>query len=402
MNATLRRTRAEPHSFLSRFDSRTAMVVVSALGAVPLLAIALISPGFLRDNAFPLLTVILVFTAVTVLFAVKVGTLNNIQFGIFGAGGMVGVALSAYLIADPAGTRAVTSMLAVVPAIAASGSPPRVTAALTAGSVALASWLSIISLSASGIPIACIAVGAAATTVLVPVVLIAALRRSLLAVNGRLNVLANTDPLTGLLNRRGMLSHVEDLLDTACVDRGQISAFVVDIDHFKAVNDSLGHAAGDRILVTIAEALRHATDDTDSDDAIVSRIGGEEFLVLTPRILESPLETAILERVRAECEVTVSVGSVTADVRTALDPRLTLDGISEDPHIEHVIDTLMHAADNALYDAKSSGRDQSSHAGTMLVTWAPRGAYDRALYSPTAVGPRPPTNPRPRQATAEE
>lgn len=402
MDSTLLQSRTRPQSFLSRFDSRTAMVVVSAMGAVPLLAIALISPGFLRDNAFPLLTVILVFTAVTVLLAVKIGTLSDVQFAILGMGGMIGVGLSAYLIADPAGTRAVTSMLAVVPAIAASGSPTRVTVALTGFSVVLAGWLSVLSLDSSGIAIAFVAVGAAGTTVLVPVVLIAALRRSLLAVNRRLNVLANTDPLTGLLNRRGMLTHVEDLLDASCAERGQISALVVDIDHFKAVNDSLGHAAGDRILVTIADALRHATELTGSDDAIVSRIGGEEFLVLTPRKLDSPLDTVILECVRAECEVTVSVGSVTADVRTALDPRLELDGSPENPHIEHVIDTLMHAADNALYDAKSGGRDQASHAGTMLVTWAPRSAYERTLYSPTAVGRTSQTSSPFDQATADE
>lgn len=370
MSATLRNAGAEPNTFWSRFDTRTAMVIASASGALPLLAIALVSPSFLRPGALPLLAVIVVFTTVTVLFAFKVGRLTDKQFAVLGSGGMLGVAISAYLIADPVGVRAVSSMLAVVPAIAASGSPLRVTTALTSASVALATWLSIVSLSSSGLAITFVAVGAAATAVLVPVVLIGALRRSLLAVNGRLNVLANTDPLTRLLNRRGMLSQVEELLDHTQDTRGQICAYVVDIDHFKIVNDSLGHATGDRVLVTIADALRHATDEIDSGAAIVSRIGGEEFLVLTEAPPTTPLEIAILDHVRHECDVTVSVGSVTVDVRAPLDPRLNFGGSGEDPHVEHVIDTIMHAADNALYDAKANGRDRAAHAGTILVTWA--------------------------------
>jgi diguanylate cyclase (GGDEF)-like protein len=378
MSSMLRRTGAPRASFLSRFDTRTAMVIISATGALPLLAIALVSPTFLRSGALPLLTVIVVFTAITVLFAVRMGRLSDRQFTVLGSGGMVGVAISAFLIADPGGTRAVTSMLAVVPAIAASGSPPRVTAALTTASVAMATWLSIISLSSSGVAVTMVAVGAAATTVLVPVVLIVALRRSLQAVNERLNMLANTDPLTGLLNRRGILGPAGALLDRTSTEGGQISALVVDIDHFKSVNDRLGHAAGDRVLVTIADALNHSIEATGSDDAIISRIGGEEFLVLVPLVPDRALEQAVLDHVRAECDGTVSVGSVTAEIRTTLDPEL-IARISDDcSYVEGVIDTLMRAADNALYDAKRGGRDRMSHAGTLRVSWATGRSSERA------------------------
>ena len=112
---------------------------------VPLLAIALLSPTFLRPNALPVLIVVLTFTAVTVLFAAKVGRLSERQFAVLGFGGMTGVAISAYLVADPSGTRAVTSMLAIVPAIAASSSPPRVTARLSAASVVMVTALSVVS-----------------------------------------------------------------------------------------------------------------------------------------------------------------------------------------------------------------------------------------------------------------
>ncbi|WP_261769149.1 MULTISPECIES: GGDEF domain-containing protein [unclassified Rhodococcus (in: high G+C Gram-positive bacteria)] len=181
------------------------MVVVSASGAVPLLAIALMSPTFLRPNAFPALIVVLSFTAVTVAFAIVVRRLTETQFAVLGFGGMAGVAVSAYLIADPGGMRAVTSMLAVVPAIAASGSPPRMTALLTASSVSMATALTIAGLMSSGWAVTAVAVGAAITAVVVPVALITALRRTLHIVNRRLEMLACTDPLTGLLNRRGLL-----------------------------------------------------------------------------------------------------------------------------------------------------------------------------------------------------
>ena len=113
MSATLRNAGAEPNTFWSRFDTRTAMVIASASGALPLLAIALVSPSFLRPGALPLLAAIVVFTTVTVLFAFKVGRLTDKQFAVLGSGGMLGVAISAYLIADPVGVRAVSSMLAV-------------------------------------------------------------------------------------------------------------------------------------------------------------------------------------------------------------------------------------------------------------------------------------------------
>ena len=115
MNVIDKSSRRHPNPWRSRLDTRTTAVIVSATGAVPLLAIALLSPTFLRPNALPVLIVVLTFTAVTVLFAAKVGRLSERQFAVLGFGGMTGVAISAYLVADPSGTRAVTSMQAKPP-----------------------------------------------------------------------------------------------------------------------------------------------------------------------------------------------------------------------------------------------------------------------------------------------
>ncbi|WP_245865763.1 GGDEF domain-containing protein [Rhodococcoides kyotonense] len=347
------------------------MVILSASGAVPLLIIALISPTFLRPNAFPLLICVLLFTAVTVLFAVRVGRLTEQQFTVLGFGGMAGVAVSAYLIADPAGMRAVTGMLAIVPAIAASGSPPRVTTFLTGVSVSMASALSIVGMGSSGWAVTFVAIGAAATAVLVPVALISGLRRALHTINEQLQVLASTDPLTGLANRRGLLTLAEKLLDTAAKQRVQISALVVDIDLFKTVNDTDGHAAGDRALTAVAEALNHAVDDVGAPNAIVSRIGGEEFLVLAPKMPGTVLADGVLHWVRSNCTVTVSVGTVTVDLHQSLPGRQPIRPRPNrtDRDIDAVLDHVVRAADSALYEAKSAGRDRARDAGVLQLPW---------------------------------
>ncbi|MGB7240417.1 MAG: GGDEF domain-containing protein [Rhodococcus sp. (in: high G+C Gram-positive bacteria)] len=375
MNVIDKSSRRHPNPWRSRLDTRTTAVIVSATGAVPLLAIALLSPTFLRPNALPVLIVVLTFTAVTVLFAAKVGRLSERQFAVLGFGGMTGVAISAYLVADPSGTRAVTSMLAIVPAIAASSSPPRVTARLSAASVVMVTALSVVSVGSSGWAVTAVAIGAAATTVLVPVALIGGLRRTLTLVNEKLQRLADTDPLTGLLNRRGLLSSAQVLVHQACERKELLAAFVVDVDHFKTVNDTDGHTAGDRTLAAVADTLAcavHAA--VGENDAIVARTGGEEFLILAPHRDGRELTERILDRVRSDCRVTVSIGTLTLDVRPIApgDPALPSADVasSESGGLDHVLDAAVRAADAALYRAKADGRDRAYHAGTLTITWS--------------------------------
>ncbi|KZF13310.1 giguanylate cyclase [Rhodococcus sp. EPR-157] len=374
MNVIDQSPRRRTNFWRSRLDTRTAAVIASATGAVPLLAIALLSPTFLRPNALPVLIAVLTFTAVTVLFAAKVGRLSERQFAVLGFGGMTGVAISAYLIADPAGTRAVTSMLAIVPAIAASSSPPRVTAGLSAVAVVMATALSVISVGSSGWAVTAVAIGAAVTTVLVPVALIGGLRRTLSVVNRKLQQLADTDPLTGLVNRRGLLSNAGILVHEACERGKPLSALVVDVDYFKAVNDTAGHTAGDRTLAAVAATLANAVHAVvGASDAVVARTGGEEFLILATHREDHELTRRILDRVRSDCTVTVSIGTVTVDVR----PAASDDGASpatsfastESGGLDQVLDAVVRAADAALYRAKTDGRDRACHAGTLTISW---------------------------------
>ncbi|MFY2789256.1 diguanylate cyclase [Rhodococcus sp. KRD162] len=374
MNVLDQSTRRRANYRPTRLDTRTAAVIASATGAAPLLAIAVLSPTFLRPNALPILAAVLTFTAITVVFAAKVGRLSERQFAVLGFGGMAGVAVSAYLIADPAGTRAVTSMLAIVPAIAASSSPPRVTAGLSAISVAMATILSVVSVGSSGWAVTAVAIGAATTTVLVPVALIGGLRRTLSSVNEKLQQLADTDPLTGLVNRRGLLSHAQTLLHESFVRREPLTALVVDVDYFKAVNDTAGHTAGDRTLAAVADTLACAVHAVVSvSDAVVARTGGEEFLILATHREDQELSRQILDRVRSDCTVTVSIGTVTVDVQAAVSGNSALPtaGVAstESGGLDEVLDAVVRAADAALYRAKTDGRDRACHAGTLTIRW---------------------------------
>jgi diguanylate cyclase (GGDEF)-like protein len=165
--------------------------------------------------------------------------------------------------------------------------------------------------------------------------------------------LAAVDGLTGLYNRR----HFEDLAraELARCQRYMrpLSLLMLDVDHFKLINDRFGHAAGDRVLRMIAEVCGGAKRDSD----LVARIGGEEFALLLPETTPEAAQQ-FAERVRdavRNCPVgvegerivvTVSIGVAGATIRTA--------GIG----------TLLRAADQALYDAKRAGRDR-------VVVWRP-------------------------------
>ncbi|MGU3431908.1 GGDEF domain-containing protein [Actinomycetes bacterium M1A6_2h] len=344
---------------VDRFDARTGTVIASASGALPLLILGVASPTFLKPGGLPVLATIVAFTLVTVGIGVRAGRLTETQFTVLGSGGMIGVAVSAFLIADPSAARAVTSMLAVVPAIAASGSPPKVTVALTTTSVAMASALTFTGATSGAVTF--VAVGAAVTIVLVPVLLIATIRRSLVAVTARLETLAYTDSLTGLLNRRGMLTRVETMLDAAASSDNPLTVLIIDVDHFKTVNDRFGHAAGDQVLVTVADAISAAVGDSVSDeDAVVARIGGEEFVVLCRHATPTAVQSAVLESVRTQCQVTVSIGAVDA---------LVVHGDGALSDVELFVDQLIRVADRALYAAKNEGRDRGVQARAEAFRW---------------------------------
>lgn len=172
------------------------------------------------------------------------------------------------------------------------------------------------------------------------------------------------DPLTGLHNRR----HLQEVLDGAVAharSSGEpLTAVMVDLDHFKTINDRFGHPAGDAVLVAVAELLRGAV----RGDDVVCRVGGEEFALLL-RGLAPADAAARVEALRQRCadlEVAEAPGAritVSAGV-AAFDPRpragaWAADGVPtpHEPATAEVHRDLLAAADAALYRAKRTGRD---------------------------------------------
>jgi two-component system, cell cycle response regulator len=167
--------------------------------------------------------------------------------------------------------------------------------------------------------------------------------------------LAVTDHLTGLYNRRYALAHLERMAEAARSSGRAFAVMVADVDRFKAVNDTFGHAAGDAVLAEIAARLR----DNLRPGDMVARFGGEEFLIamrdsdatgaaaaadrLRRIVAASPVAVASL---RTELTATVSIGVAVADPRDAA----------------HTIPMLIERADHALLAAKAEGRNQVSLA----------------------------------------
>lgn len=159
--------------------------------------------------------------------------------------------------------------------------------------------------------------------------------------------MSETDELTGLHNRRFLYKEAEKELTRAARYDHPISCFMIDIDHFKQVNDTYGHQIGDKVLVAFAETLQQSLRQID----ITARWGGEEFVVLLPEA-DAEQAQAAAERLRQEIErmrisskqgeisITVSIGT------TGLYASRQLD-----------FDTLIRETDDALYQAKQAGRN---------------------------------------------
>ncbi|MBV8379183.1 MAG: sensor domain-containing diguanylate cyclase [Paucibacter sp.] len=158
--------------------------------------------------------------------------------------------------------------------------------------------------------------------------------------------LATTDELTGLLNRRAFFEHARQLGKLVQRQSGAMSLVVVDIDHFKRVNDTHGHAAGDAVLAEVARRLGGALRESD----VIGRIGGEEFAIALPfTALDRAL--ALMEKLRQA----VRRQPVTFD-NEAIGISVSVGVAQIDAEATDISATLRRA-DEALYQAKAAGRD---------------------------------------------
>ena len=163
--------------------------------------------------------------------------------------------------------------------------------------------------------------------------------------------MAVTDQLTGLYNRRYLASHMSAMFDRAFWTGKPLSLMIMDLDHFKAVNDTYGHDAGDKVLQDFADRIRSSVRGID----LACRYGGEEFLIAMPDT-DTAFAGLVAERLRQEVEsysIVLNGGRDTLNVTVSIGIASTEDGPKDD-----TAQKLIKRADEALYEAKTGGRNR--------------------------------------------
>jgi diguanylate cyclase (GGDEF)-like protein len=157
---------------------------------------------------------------------------------------------------------------------------------------------------------------------------------------------AEADFLTGLLNRRGMGERIHSEKNRLARSGGKLGMLILDLDHFKQINDALGHDLGDQALVHVAKTIRSVMRSYD----LCSRWGGEEFLVIVPHIVNCDALNIVAEKLRTD----IKSKPFTIDGRQIF-LTVSIGGYFADP--TESTDAILKAADDALYLAKEKGRD---------------------------------------------
>lgn len=178
-------------------------------------------------------------------------------------------------------------------------------------------------------------------------------RQTVLTTQARLSAeqqtrhMAYHDPLTGLPNRRRLQERLVELIESATARNESVVLMVLDLDGFKPVNDTLGHDAGDELLVDVAQRLRHAV----REDDMVARLGGDEFVLLFEHLAPAAniefVADKLLEAVGKSYALRAGEAHVTASI-----------GIAVFPQAGKTPGELFTAADHALYAAKAAGKQR--------------------------------------------
>lgn len=194
--------------------------------------------------------------------------------------------------------------------------------------------------------------------------------------------LAIEDPLTGLLNRREFIRHVEEMSISVGERQNDYAVLLFDLDHFKSINDTYGHMIGDEVLKAFARVARDALREGD----LICRYGGEEFAALLPGATEDDA-VAVAERIHRH--LATSEEAVFKRVRPT-----TSVGVASVRSAEVPLGTLLRRADVALYHAKEEGRsrtvvfDEAWHHATVASAWVEEPERRRCQPISGAVSPR--------------
>jgi len=178
--------------------------------------------------------------------------------------------------------------------------------------------------------------------------------------NRALSQYATLDPLTGLGNRRALATQAGQWASWAARYGSAVTFLMLDVDHFKTINDLWGHAVGDRALIALADALRGALRSAD----LIARYGGDEFVVLAPELEPGDAQVVAQRLVQAARDIRIDTGNdryvgmtISVGIVSAFDP----------PNSEpRSLDSLLAAADRSLYAAKKAGRDRYSEPVVLL------------------------------------
>jgi diguanylate cyclase (GGDEF)-like protein/PAS domain S-box-containing protein len=184
-----------------------------------------------------------------------------------------------------------------------------------------------------------------------------------------LNHMASHDQLTGLPGRTLLRERIAEAIEKAMLHGRKVAVFVIDLDHFKRMNDSLGHRAGDEIIVGMAERMRQSLRRSDT----LGRLGGDEFIVVMPHIAN----LSDVERCAKRLVDRVSSTAVVGDMEVNLTASV---GVCVYPDFAEDVDSLLERADAATYAAKGAGRNQYQvFSEAMLKESQDRLSMDTAL-----------------------
>jgi diguanylate cyclase (GGDEF)-like protein len=184
-----------------------------------------------------------------------------------------------------------------------------------------------------------------------------------------LNHMASHDQLTGLPGRTLLRERIAEAIEKAMLHGRKVAVFVIDLDHFKRMNDSLGHRAGDEIIVGMAERMRQSLRRSDT----LGRLGGDEFVVVMPHIATLHDVERCAKRLVDRVSSTAVVGDMEVNLTASV-------GVCVYPDFAEDVDSLLERADAATYAAKSNGRNQFEvFSEAMLKESQERLSMDTAL-----------------------
>lgn len=236
--------------------------------------------------------------------------------------------------------------------------PVAITIAVTIVIAAFSVIVVALAMRASGIPLFTLALQ---LSVAMPLIMVPLTVYPLLHVNRRqrqmrleLERLVGTDTLTGLPNRRAFFEFAEQLLALVRPGDAPLTAMMIDVDHFKAINDTYGHDAGDAVLKRVAVTIRDAVAASGAAEWTVARLGGEEFAILVDGLVPTAV-ARLAERTSADVRAIEHAETNETPTTVSIGVAFRAPGTG--------IDRLLKAADDAVYAAKRGGRNRWAFAG---------------------------------------